>query len=492
MGHDKTIFEINTRVFLKRFKIEGREATIADIPESYWSSLSQKGIGYIWLMGVWETSAAIIAKCCFETGLIQSYSRALKDWTREDVIGSPYAITRYSVNHNIGSFKDLETLRETLHRNGLQLLLDFIPNHFSAATAYLDSQPEVFLQCSEERFREDPHTIFKHGTETIKYFAHGRDPFFPAWTDTVQVNYCSYEARKFMKERLNEIAGLCDGVRCDMAMLPLNNVFQNTWGGLLSENGFSSPISEFWFDAIAEVKNNFPGFLFIAEAYWDLEWKLQQLGFDYTYDKKLYDRLKHDKVSSILGHLKADMEFQAKTVRFIENHDEERAMHAFGKDKSLASALLILTIPGITLLHDGQFEGKKVKLPVQLGREPQEFANQLLYELYNKLLKLCDSEIIHQGEWFLMEPITSWPGNYRFEDILAYEWRFHEHHLLIVLNYASQISQCRLQLNLEGYDENFALKDLWSGIEYRRSSEDARREGLYIELAPWHFHMFLY
>ena len=112
-----------------------------------------------------------------------------------------------------------------------------------------------------------------------------------------------------------------------MAMLSLNNVFDNTWSGVLNYGNYEKPTIEFWKECIPEIKSVRNDFLFIGEAYWDLEWELQRLGFDYTYDKKLLDRLKVGQISEIKGHLMADREFQEKSLRFIENHDEERAVH---------------------------------------------------------------------------------------------------------------------------------------------------------------------
>ncbi len=169
---------------------------------------------------------------------------------------------------------------------------------------------------------------------------------------------------------LKDISLLCDGVRCDMAMLPLNNVFYNSWIGVLNKMNFPKPAGEFWGIAIKEIKNIKKDFLFIAETYWDLEWDLQQLGFDYTYDKRLTDRLGSADIASIKAHLHADLIYQEKSVRFLENHDEQRAVAKFGKYKSLAAATIITTIPGMKLFYDGQFSGYKSKVPVQLGREP--------------------------------------------------------------------------------------------------------------------------
>src|SRR5215213_5645783 len=146
-----------------------------------------------------------------------------------------------------------------------------------------------------------------------------------------------------------DIADQCDGVRCDMAMLLLNRVFAQTWG----ERVGWPPPSEYWTDVIGAVRAAHPGFVFMAEAYWDLEHELQSLGFDFCYDKRLYDRLESGDAPSICQHLQADLDYQNRLVRFLENHDEPRAAATFTPDRERAAAVVIATLPGALLWHEG-------------------------------------------------------------------------------------------------------------------------------------------
>ncbi len=492
MKRHPVLFEINTRVFLNRFGTSAKRARLADVPLSYWESLATRGIELVWLMGIWKTSTSLIRQCCFEEGLRDSYDKALKDWTNDDVIGSPYAIDEYCINPSIATREELQEVRSQMHKLGMKLILDFVPNHLSADSVYIHDHPEVFLQCNNDLYTSDTHTYFKHKSVPDIIFAHGRDPFFPAWTDTIQINYYNEEARRFMIDRLQDIAELCDGVRCDMAMLILNNVFQNTWGGVLHESGYEKPTREFWHRAINGVNTTHPDFLFIAEAYWNLEWELQQLGFDFTYDKKLLDRLKNAPPESIRSHMFAEYPYQKKSVRFLENHDEERAIAALGRERSIAAAVVAATVPGMRFYHDGQFDGKKIKLPVQLGREPEEKPIKPIQDAYNKLLTILRNDIFHEGDWEIAEISPSWEANKSYRSILAWQWTLRHERILVVVNYAPSQSQCRIKLDLRGYDENFTLNDQWSGEQYYRSSEEAQHLGLFIELPPWGCHMLMY
>jgi glycosidase len=486
MLKNSNLYEINTRVWIKK---NGKDATLNSIPDEIFIELANSGFEAIWLMGVWKTCDNLIERCCFTPDLISSYSKALRDWEKKDIIGSPYAIDHYELNPLLGKTSDLITVKEKLNKLGLKLILDFVPNHFSAESRYIKSNPEVFLEADIELLQRDPLTFFKPDiSENI--FVHGRDPFFLPWTDTIQVNYFSSAARKFMIDQLINIAEYCDGVRCDMAMLPLNNVFHNTWLGVLNRFGYKRPQEEFWKEAITCVKKKFPDFIFLAETYWDLEYQIQKLGFDFTYDKQLTDRLITGDIVNIKSHLFADHYYQMKSVRFIENHDEERASVKFGKEKSLAAATVISTIKGIKLYNDGQTEGFKIKLPVQLGRQPEEKTSQRVKEYYQLLLEITKEKIFKEGNWTMLEPIPAGEGNNNFQNFLTWIWDYKNDLRIVVINYSSATSQCRLSILLDSEKENITLIDLLTGDEYLRSVKEMEKPGLFIELKGFHSHIF--
>jgi 1,4-alpha-glucan branching enzyme len=492
MGTNPKLYEINIRTFLRRYDTSEKRATFKDIPLTFWKNLADKGFNYIWLMGVWETCSSVIPEHCFQEGLVNSYNRALKNWTKEDVIGSPYAINRYKINPDIGSEEELKFLRKIIHSLGMKLILDFVPNHFSVGTVYKENNPDLFLHASEEDIKDDPHTFFRSKVNPEIIFAHGRDPFFPAWTDTIQLNYFNPETRAFMINTLLDIIELCDGVRCDMSMLVMNNIFLNTWRGVINTGHIQQPEVEFWKEAIEKVKSENQNFLLIAETYWDLEWELQQLGFDFTYDKKLLDRLKDGTPRSILEHLKADLSFQLKSVRFIENHDEERATQSLGTERSYAAAIIISTIQGMQLYYNGQFSGHRIKLPVQLGKEPNEHEVKSILKFYDNLFEITNHEVFKKGIWRLLDVNASWEGNNSFNNILAWNWSFAGHQRLIVVNYSNTVSQGRIKLDVEGYEENFKLIDLLNNTTYWRNSEEVHHTGLFIELQAFRSHIFSY
>ena len=150
-----------------------------------------------------------------------------------------------------------------------------------------------------------------------------------------------------MRAELRQVADRCDGVRCDMAMLLLPEVFLKTWGNAaLPSDGAHPTIRRFGPRPSPSVRAAHPDFLFLAEVYWDLEWVLQQQGFTYTYDKRLYDRLRERKAASVRAHLSARLTFRI-IAQLLENHDEKRAAAVFAPEMHRPAAVLTYLTPGL-------------------------------------------------------------------------------------------------------------------------------------------------
>src|SRR4051794_18575598 len=253
------------------------------------------------------------------------------------------------------------------------------PTTRPSITPGVKEHPEYYIPGTELDLARAPqnYTWAKRAKGDL-LLAHGRDPYFPGWPDTLQLNYGNPATQEAMIGELLKIAGQCDGVRCDMAMLVLPDVFERTWGT-------RAPL--FWPTATQRARARHPGFLFMAEVYWDLEWTLQQQGFDYTYDKRLYDRLCEGHARPVRDHFHADMDFQRKSARFLENHDEPRAAAAFQGAMHEAAAVLTFLGPGLRFFHQGQFEGYKERIPVHVSRGPEEPISSEIGQFYGKLLE---------------------------------------------------------------------------------------------------------
>jgi hypothetical protein len=285
-----------------------------------------------------------------------------------------------------------------------------------------------------------------------------------------------------MLNELLSIAELCDGVRCDMSMLLLPDVFKQTWG---------IDAEPFWPTAIRTLKKDHRDFLFMAEVYWDREWELIQQGFDFCYDKKLYDRLRGTDAQSILAHLRADAAFQNRLVRFLENHDEPRAAATFPIDKHVAAATIAYLVPGLRFFHQGQLEGRKNKISPHLVRMPIEPTDEPVHELYQFMLKLLGSNVVRNGTWNLVHTWEAWTGNASFLCMIAFQWRQSDgSRLLVVVNFADHASQARLGLSVDRLPSSFPLKDIMSDAVFVREAKQIAHEGLYVDLKPWGVHLF--
>ncbi|MCC6804076.1 MAG: alpha-amylase, partial [Anaerolineae bacterium] len=437
------IYQINTWVWLNTLSRRyGQPITLHNIPDSALDDIVRPGLDTVWLMGVWQRSPR-----GRESALKyrHEYLHALPDLTDDDVIGSAYAVGEYVVDEHIGGRAGLAALRERLRARGLSLMLDFVPNHVAIDHPWVIRHPEYFVQGKPHDLKNRPDDFFMRTLPRGKraVIAHGRDPLFPGWSDTAQLNVFNPDVRTEMIKTLLDIASQCDGVRCDMAMLLINNIFAGTWHGYVGE----APPQEYWREVISHVKAWYPDFLFAAEVYWDKEYEILQLGFDFAYDKTLYDRIMEGNVEKIRQHLVAPIEYQQHMLRFIENHDEPRAFSRLGPGRSCAAATLICTLPGAVLLHDGQFTGRSVKLPVQIKRQPDEEARRDLEAYYMRLLREVRDPIYQHGDWYLFEMHPIAADNYSHHNLLAYGWYERgKDYRLIVINLTEHPAQGRVNL----------------------------------------------
>lgn len=479
------IYEVNTWIWLNELgQKHRRRVDLGSIPPQEWERFSGLKIDALWLMGVWQRSPAGIRIALQQKDQLGDYRRALPDFSVRDVAGSPYCVRRYVVDDWLGGPEGLAAARKELARRGIGLILDFVPNHTARDSPWLFSHPEYFIQGDRDDLLKDPTAFFAVDEPGGGVIASGRDPFFPPWQDVAQINAFNPDLRKASIEVLSAVMEQCDGVRCDMAMLLINSIFKTTWGTRAGK----CPSQEYWVEIIEAVRREHPGALFIAEAYWDLEWELQQQGFDFCYDKRLYDRLVSATSETVRLHVLADIGYQEKLLRFLENHDEPRAAAVFPSRKECAAALIVATLPGARLFHDGQIEGRRVRIPVALKRRPHEEVPINLDSFYRRLLTIAGSDCFHTGEWKLCDR-SGWPDNSTWLDILAWCWRKGEQRYLIVVNFSDHRSQALVQIPWEDVGgTSWKLADALNGVEYERDGNRMQQPGLFVDLEGWEYH----
>ena len=280
---------------------------------------------------------------------------------------------------------------------------------------------------------------------------------------------------------LLRIAGQCDGVRCDMAMLVLPDVFERTWGRCAAV---------FWPETIRRVREQTPGFVFMAEVYWDLEWTMQQQGFDYAYDKRLYDRLREGHAKPVREHLLAGLDYQDKLARFMENHDELRAAATFAPQMHEAAAIVTYLTPGLRFFHQGQFEGRRTRISPHLVRAPLEAPDEAVQRFYDKLVAVLRQSVFRDGEWQLLECLPAWEGNWTSDSYVAWLRKGEKGELrLVAVNYAGNQSQCYIRLPRVGAAA-VRFRDLTGQAAFDRDAHDLAARGLYLDMSPWGYHVF--
>jgi glycosidase len=480
-----SLYQINTRVWLTELaRARGRRATLDDIPDAELDRVAEMGFDWIWLLSVWRTGPAGQQVSRTQPDWRREFEETLPDLREDDIGGSGFAITGYTVHPDLGGDAALARVRQRLQARGLRLMLDFVPNHTALDHPWVEQHSEYYVSGTDLDVTRAPqnYTWVKrtHGELLLAY---GRDPYFAGWPDTLQLDYSNPATQQAMVGELLKIGGQCDGVRCDMAMLVLPDVFERTWG---------RKAEPFWLAATARVREKFPGFTFMAEVYWDLEWTMLQHGFDYAYDKRLYDRLRDGHARPVREHLWAGLDYQAKLARFLENHDEPRAAATFAAGQHEAAAMITFLSPGLRFFHQGQFEGRSKRISPHLVRAPQESPDSSRQRFYADLLKVLRQPAVREGEWALLECVPAWDGNGTWDCVLAWSWRARDgRRLLIAVNYSGHQSQCYVRpLFADLAGRTVRLNDLMGAASYDRDGSDLASPGLYLDLPPWGYHAF--
>jgi hypothetical protein len=480
-----SLYQVNTRVLLTELsRALGKPATLDDISDAELDQLAAPGFDWIWFLSVWQTGPAAQQVSRSNAGWRKEFQETLPDLREEDIAGSGFAIQSYTVHRDLGGAAALARLRTRLQKRGLKLMLDFVPNHMAPDHPWVDEHPDFFVHGSESDLICAPQNYCRMQTKRGPVvLAYGRDPYFDGWPDTLQLDYGNADLQQAMIGELTSIAAQCDGVRCDMAMLVLPDVFERTWG---------IRADLFWPKATESVRRKHAHFRFMAEVYWDLEWTMQQQGFDYAYDKRLYDRLREGHARPVREHFHAGLDYQSKLARFLENHDEPRAAASFAPGMHEAAAIITYLSPGLRFFHQGQFEGRRKRISPHLVRAPQEPVDAAAQRFYEKLMAVLQQPIFRDGAWSLLECAPAWDGNWTWDCFIAWSWhRGDGERRLVAVNYAGNNSQCYVRIPASDVTgRTVRVTDLMGPARFDRDGQDLVARGLYLDLAPWSYHVF--
>jgi hypothetical protein len=486
MREHPLLLEISAWPWLERVSREERHlVTLANVPAAHWDRLARDGFDVLFLMGVWRRSAIGRDIARTHPGIIAEFDRVLPGWSDEDVPGSPYSIQAYEPDERMGGWHGLDAARRELKSRGISLLLDFVPNHTGFDHAWIQDHPELYVLGTEADHHNAPADFRAiHIRGRTFHVACGRDPYFAPWTDVAQLNYFNPDTRTAMRATLQDIAAHCDGVRCDMAMLVLNDVFERTWRGLLRD-AWPPLITEFWPDTTRTI----PELLYLAEVYWGLEGRMLEQGFTFAYDKRLLDGLHSpDRAARTRELLAASIPDPARLSRFLENHDEPRSAATLAAILP-AAACLLASSPGMRFFFDGQLDGRRVKAPVQLGRWPEEPAEASVRALYERVLVFAGYPVLHDGASQMLN--VSAAGDSSFVDIVAYRWRTDSALALVVVNLGASTSQAYVAIAADlPPGTAFDFEDCLTEVSYRRTRESLLDRGLFVRLEAGRAHLF--
>ena len=453
----------------------GRPATFDDIPDPDLDLLAGMGAQLLYLLGVWRLGEAAPAISRADPAVIAEARKVIPDATQADIAGSCFALVGYDVAPEFGGDEALARLRARLATRSIALVVDFVPNHTAPDHPWVAADPDLYVNGDEQTLAADPRNWRRMQTSRgERIIALGRDPYFDGWADTLQLDYANPRTQTLMAEALASVAARADGARCDMAMLLLPDVIRRTW---------HHDAPDFWPTATAQARTANPDFILIAEVYWGLEQAVLQRGFDYAYDKTLYDALVARDPARVRACLSAPFDSQCHLARFLENHDEPRAAAVFPWPERRAATAITFLAPGLRFLHAGQVEGAKTFISMHLARAPIEPPDPDSLAFHASLLA-----ILPRGVPFTaLDPHPAWDGNGSNNSFVLSLWST-PRPLLVVVNLHPDQAQCRVRLDLP--DGTWQLTDLLGPERYERNAHDMRDPGLFLDLPGWGLNVF--
>lgn len=449
----------HTHVWLDQLaRSAGTEITRLDqVPERELARLVDLGITGLWLVGVWERSAA---------------SRRIKELGgNPDAASSAYSVFDYQVAADLGGDEALLQLQERALEHGLRLGVDVVPNHFGIDSRWVREHPERFLAVERCPFpgysfkgpdlsedpaigiyledhyydRSDAAVVFRHldrasGRERFIY--HGNDGTTTPWNDTAQLDYTQSEVRAAMTQLMVDLASRYSILRFDAAMTLTQLHFQRLWfpapgsGGAVpsrSEHGLSSEAfrrlmpSEFWLEVVDRVEAEAPDTLLVAEAFWLMEpYFVRELGMHRVYNSAFMHLVRERDNSRFQRLLRdtaeRDPELLRRSTNFMTTPDEASAAEQFGTgDRYFGACTLLAALPGLPLFGHGQIEGLSEKYGMEYLRarereEPDEdFVARHRREIEPLLAargRFAEPERLHVLDFI-------GPGGYAWHDVYA-------------------------------------------------------------------------
>ena len=386
----------------RRYATEIR--TLDRIPDAELDRLAGWGLNALWLIGIWERSAA---------------SKRIKQLRgNPEAEASAYALHAYRVSADLGGEAALANLEARCAQRGIRLACDVVPNHTGIDSEWVLHHPDWFIQSDHPPYpayrytgpdlcddpavslriedgywdHRDAAVVFEHidhRSGRHRYLYHGNDGTHMPWNDTAQLNFLLPEVRQAMSDLIVATARRFRLIRFDAAMTLARKHFRRLWfpppggsAGVPSRSAFwmenvdfdrAFPV-EFWREVVDRINREVPDTLLIAEAFWLMEsYFVRTLGMHRVYNSAFMNLLKQEenaKYRKILKDILAfNPEILKRYVNFMNNPDEATAVEQFGMgDKYFGVAVLLATLPGLPMFGHGQVEGYREKYGMEYRR----------------------------------------------------------------------------------------------------------------------------
>ncbi len=510
----------NTLVWLSQLAAQyGRPiARLDEIPEAELELLARRGFTGLWLIGLWQRSAA---------------SRRIKQATgNPEAAASAYAVDSYAIAEELGGEKALEELRRRAARHGIRLACDMVPNHFGIDSRWVLEHPERFLQVPEPPFRSytfggpdlspdpkvgiyiedhyydrtDAAVVFQRVDREkgeVAYLYHGNDGTSTPWNDTAQLDYLQAEVREAVLETILDVARRFPIIRFDAAMTLARRHVRRLWypppgsGGDIpsrSEHGLSEEEfdrlmpDEFFREVVDRVAREAPDTLLLAEAFWLMEsYFVRTLGMHRVYNSAFMILLRDERNADYRKAIKNVLAFEPQVlqryVNFMSNPDERTALDQFGGgDKYFGVATLLATLPGLPMFGHGQLEGLAERYGMEYARAYRDERPDpwIVARHERQIVPLLERRRLFAGaESFVLFDFEKSLGVVD-EDVFAFTNRLGEERALVVFHNRPGATRGRIRrsvpiaFKVEGADKPHLR---WETLGHALGAEEADEEG---------------
>ena len=530
----------------------GRDITRLDqVPDEELDELARRGFTGLWLIGLWERSAA---------------SKKIKNMRgNPDAVASAYSLYDYAIANELGGQEAYDNLKWRAWKRGIRMASDMVPNHVGIDGRWVVEHPDWFLQLDHSPYpsytfdgpdlsnddrvgifledhyfdNSDAAVVFKrtdYHTGDERYIYHGNDGTSMPWNDTAQINYLNAEAREAIIQTILHVARLSPIIRFDAAMTLAKRHIQRLWfpepgsggaiasraqHGTMTTDDFNAAIpEEFWREVVDRVAEEVPDTLLLAEAFWMMEgYFVRTLGMHRVYNSAFMHMFKDEDNAKYRKSIKNVLEFEPnilkRYVNFMSNPDEETAIAQFGSDdKYFGVCTVMVTMPGLPMFGHGQVEGFEEKYGMEYKRAKlEENPNGWLIDRhYREVFPLMHRrEQFAEVENFLLYDVRTQGGGVN-EDVYAYSNRVGDRASLVIFN--NKFDQAKgwikdaaphgskeggmqpardlkAGLGLRAHGDDFTVyRDQISNLEFIRRSADMAN-GFYLELEAFKYQVFL-